>query len=1297
MKSKKKGFSLVELIVVLVIMAILAALCTPNIAAYVQAVKIQNYQTALNNLVDEVQTQLPQSRYWNWQEVQENAEAILRSDVARGVEDVTPVGATNQKVYEITNASTDGNIKYTITLEYVNDSNTSQKVNITASCDGYSTVSANESCDVTLKANYTDAEGYPMTSITVSTSKRGGWDTLGDFVATRSEWVERYGGDKADYWANYDFRAGGFPDSECLLVNTANYALTSVKLVQFEMNFFCTECNTGYSYAYPIVNTQAGRTTDNDGKISYGTGTQYAACEKDNLENVYIYIGSSDGEDYTTYVSEKTAESEILEDLAAHGWVKYSDIFSDAYGSVLKSTDGAARFLNYYYHNTSIVPIEAGISNNPKILYRVILKSTDGKNEGGLGWISIGGYGGNGCSVPFYPDKKGVSIYTEIADTPSSVDLNSDQYAKLVGNAVYGRDGYNASVLTVDNLVSTDRKYYYSVDWPSYGIPASLVTRKYNVNGETVETQMVYYYDNLLYGKSNSDYLDLNPYSISYDYNYNDGAPYFSGICKYSESLLYNYSNYKFDFNAGNWLNSISNNLYKAQYRNYWFSLNLSECQYAVGDILKIEFDKIDVDLFMTQFSLKSNTSFTDDGTISSFGTPPDYVIYPDYNHNKATVEITMGWNTYPFLYMNFLGTNEFAIDANITVNWGETTTSTTTVSSYSPMVAVNGDDSYANITLDWTKCDYITVSNVGNMHLEFNKDLDYQVFDKNYDAEVYHNIYGNNTFYLNQLGNLSGVIADGIVHLYCKNVDASSIVYELKDAPEPPEVAETTPVVTTVPTETTTTTVVPVLPETSTTMVSTTDSTEASTTTTEIVIGSTTTTEETTIVPDVAETTISETELTASETKETVETVVTTETEETAYQVSLDEESAKVCQLIPKEIVGKAYYFTIEPLSGYTFGNTVMIYANYDKYGEKYPCPGSISDGWYVTLSEDVSLHVDGIVEEITTTEATTTSETEKETTERVTTPTTIISTAETTTASNSNMLTLENFSFNQEYDVSPYFYMNEKDSRIPGKIEVTVSNAVNSNTGFNFYMLIRGSFNCQYSEYYSWNSTGDFKTYCTNDNNADTSTITFVLSSDNDVTHLTSFSDAKIKFSNSYASDTWNNIKVESIRFVYDEATEELARQDVDVAIYTSTDFIGPTRKNQVKSDVIATAALTTTMPKLTTSTTSTTTITTTTTAAIAASENGLRVGLDEESAEMCTITITSPLFNDSGVCYFTITPKEGYTLSEIYAVKVGTVTLNRSSNYSAKSNQWFFWKSSGLTEYTIHVSGITTDTVS
>ena len=91
------------------------------------------------------------------------------------------------------------------------------------------------------------------------------------------------------------------------------------------------------------------------------------------------------------------------------------------------------------------------------------------------------------------------------------------------------------------------------------------------------------------------------------------------------------------------------------------------------------------------------------------------------------------------------------------------------------------------------------------------------------------------------------------------------------------------------------------------------------------------------------------------------------------------------------------------------------------------------------------------------------------------------------------------------------------------------------------------------------------------------------------------------------------------------------------------------------------------------------------------IAASENGKNVGLDESSAAGCNITFSDPLFNDSGVCYFTITPKAGYTLSDSYTVKVGTEVLSAKNNYNAKTGQWFFWSNKIMTDYTIHVEGV------
>ena len=119
--------------------------------------------------------------------------------------------------------------------------------------------------------------------------------------------------------------------------------------------------------------------------------------------------------------------------------------------------------------------------------------------------------------------------------------------------------------------------------------------------------------------------------------------------------------------------------------------------------------------------------------------------------------------------------------------------------------------------------------------------------------------------------------------------------------------------------------------------------------------------------------------------------------------------------------------------------------------------------------------------------------------------------------------------------------------------------------------------------------------------------------------------------------------------------------------------------------KSVEVVTTITTTTAPQTTTTTT------TTTAPPIAASENGKNVGLDESSAAGCNITFSDPLFNDSGVCYFTITPKAGYTLSDSYTVKVGTEVLSAKNNYNAKTGQWFFWSNKIMTDYTIHVEGV------
>ena len=240
MKQNQKGFSLVELIVVLVIMAIIAALCAPNISAYVQAAKIQNYQTVANNLADELQTQLPQSRYWNWDEVQQNAEGILCSDAGRGV---TPLESddANVKKYQITGASSDANAVFTVTLTYQPADKTSQEVKVAVSCDGYAAVQSEQSCSLVLKTNYTDVSAYPVVKKTITTTETKGWKQLDERVKTYADWEKWL--DENNNKQN-DFRNdASFPDyykgNKTLVINTTDYACNSVKFIQFQMPFYC--------------------------------------------------------------------------------------------------------------------------------------------------------------------------------------------------------------------------------------------------------------------------------------------------------------------------------------------------------------------------------------------------------------------------------------------------------------------------------------------------------------------------------------------------------------------------------------------------------------------------------------------------------------------------------------------------------------------------------------------------------------------------------------------------------------------------------------------------------------------------------------------------------------------------------------------------------------------------------------------------------------------------------------------------------------------------------------------------
>lgn len=311
MKRNRKGFSLVELIVVLVIMAIIAALCAPNISAYVQAAKVQNYQTVANNLADELQTQLPQSRYWNWDEVQRNAYGILCADAGRCVTLDTEKSTDNQKVYQITGASSDANAVFTVTLTYHDAVKTSQKVDIAVSCDGYAAVQSVQECNLVLKTNYTDASAYPKQIVNqVTTSSRRRWvSLLDDRVKTMSDW------EKA-------FAAGLYPDNNFkdketvgngAVFNLTDYPVNTISYVQFSMKrWISTTWNSEvYMPIWPCVWTQDG----------IGTGSQYAACGTEAMPGTATF--------YQKFENVSVLVDEDISD--ENNWVMYTDLFDESH------------------------------------------------------------------------------------------------------------------------------------------------------------------------------------------------------------------------------------------------------------------------------------------------------------------------------------------------------------------------------------------------------------------------------------------------------------------------------------------------------------------------------------------------------------------------------------------------------------------------------------------------------------------------------------------------------------------------------------------------------------------------------------------------------------------------------------------------------------------------------------------------------------------------------------------------------------------------------------------------------
>lgn len=1228
MKRNRKGFSLVELIVVLVIMAIIAALCAPNISAYVQAAKVQNYQTVANNLADELQTQLPQSRYWNWDEVQRNAYGILCADAGRGVTLDTEKSTDNQKVYQITGASSDANAVFTVTLTYHDAVKTSQKVDIAVSCDGYAAVQSVQECNLVLKTNYTDASAYAMSSTTITTTETKGWGNLDDRVNTKSYW-EEWGKTHPENDFTKDATWSGWWTPDTTIVNLTDYVSNSCKFVQFDMPYFCGyhQTNGEYagSYAFPSMYSLNGA----------GDGAQYAVTSysdgsESTWEKIYIYIGDDNNTEDLNFIDKDADGNEIYDSAAMydHGWVKYSDIFANGRGNF--RTDGNPDYISAFqnkYDSSITVNPDSTFVNNTKIKYRVLLRTNSGE-ESSRGWLYVEGtYAGIGkkCS----PEKKNFLVY---ANNGSQLNDFSDRYE-------VDKQSWNTSI-------------YMDVSKCGYSVGNQLSITIHNVDADKL-------IDSMENGRAGDVSVGQNK---SYD-GY-DGVKYGSIQPK---SFIYGKPE-----NGG----------------NYWAEK-------------------------------------------------------PDASDNStARIVIVMTYSRYPYLKLEFLssfwtsGATSTDVDISLKMDYSGGNSSESTIDSYTPMLTLNGDSTYTNITLDWTKCDYITnAGEVGVKFVKYPSTLNYDVYSKDYTLLAPDQ--NLKTFMMNSNSAVtSAASADKIVHLYCKGVSPEEIQCEIvapkntattttTTTPPPPETettaktttskttaATTTTTATTATTTTTTTTTTATTTTTTTTTAATTSTAAttattatAATTTAETTASSTATTTTSATETTAATTTTSATTSTTISTTATTATTSTSATETSGGVVTSVIENASYNQEITipnykniiaidvvfenanngggeyiiynndSDAVRESYYINKNQLNLHIdvpgSDNGIVMYSKFKLthwgdgniksitfvYRDTVPLEWLVDDGYTVqsknemaTLNSNYEFTItwNKDTKNIPAVVANCDVISPKSSTESTATYSVPISQKTRISVVNGSAVTLDNVAFGEGIDLTQYNFESIY------AVEIQVGD----------FTSTRGSFGGAIYEG-GWENR---------------KSISLSPSDWND--------SLKVDYTvarNRLTIDGWN-ASLKKVVLYFNRPSAATAEQIVIHKMMRNDPVSMFLVNSSEHQTVTSTTTLQTTAPQTTTTTT-----TTTTTPPIAASENGKNVGLDESSAAGCNITFSDPLFNDSGVCYFTITPKAGYTLSDSYTVKVGTEVLSAKNNYNAKTGQWFFWSNKIMTDYTIHVEGV------
>lgn len=1371
MKRNRKGFSLVELIVVLVIMAIIAALCAPNISAYVQAAKVQNYQTVANNLADELQTQLPQSRYWNWDEVQRNAYGILCADAGRCVTLDTEKSTDNQKVYQITGASSDANAVFTVTLTYHDAVKTSQKVDIAVSCDGYAAVQSVQECNLVLKTNYTDASAYEKVSLgstTITTTDRNTWKSLNDdrvkvvkgndgddcwnyWLKKKSGWSPETYVYEHPEWKDYDYTMEGVTYQDYgVVVNVTDYPVNMVSELIFNMDRYHSVDHwvsvSGKSQVYhftpiyPCVQANGGMAIN----------TPYTVCgdgDKDKLTgdlrfaNVYVWLGDVDIDN---------ASDDQLNDKS--NWGKYNDIFNDNF-FIRSDTESAQKYIKKYDDkNVGYYSENTNLEHQVSVTYKVILKdpkidSTDiDKNDlstyeniscrGGIAVWGVECY--NESKKDFLTKYSGktkykVKVHTRFPEYIEDLNTIIDEVKKPYPNQASGEKKYYYDTRNLESIGSNKWK-------DSYGNIVEVV----NLNSEITEDAGARNLIHVFFYRDNREIVRNSAGQYYYFGNNNtvsDEQVQLTQEERNALDLLFSY----LDCN-----------------RHGTFIIDMANSGYSVGDVISITFSNLnDVDEFINYagradpFITCLTKKIYDESKVSgSYGSyykmGNSYYDNPDLietgkgkicrkDDHTAIVYIPFSWSDWQYIKVEYYGVSkDFELSGNCDISWSKknsTTTTTTDITDFAPMLTLNGDSIYTNITLDWTKCDYITnAGEVGVKFVKYPSTLNYDVYSKDYTLLA--SDQNLKTFMMNSNRAVtSAASADKIVHLYCKGVSPEEIQCEIvapkntattttttTTTPLPPETETTAKTTTSKTTAATTTTTATTATTTTTTTATTTTTTTttaattstaattattatAATTTAETTASSTATattsatetTAATTTTSATTSTTISTTATTATTSTSATETsggVVTSVIENASYNQEITIPNYKNIIAIDvvfenanngggeyiiynndSDAVRESYYINKNQLNLHIdvpgSDNGIVMYSKFKLthwgdgniksitfvYRDTVPLEWLVDDGYTVqsknemaTLNSNYEFTItwNKDTKNIPAVVANCDVISPKSSTESTATYSVPISQKTRISVVNGSAVTLDNVAFSQGIDLTQYNFESIY------AVEIQVGD----------FTSTRGSFGGAIYEG-GWENR---------------KSISLSPSDWND--------SLKVDYTvarNRLTIDGWN-ASLKKVVLYFNRPSAATAEQIVIHKMMRNDPVSMFLVNSSEHQTVTSTTTLQTTAPQTTTTTT-----TTTTAPPIAASGNGKNVGLDESSAAGCNITFSDPLFNDSGVCYFTITPKAGYTLSDSYTVKVGTEVLSAKNNYNAKTGQWFFWSNKIMTDYTIHVEGV------